>query len=34
MTAQVRTRVEAEALEKQAANELETEDWNVKGAGR
>ena len=31
---QVRTRVEAEALEKQAANELEAEDWNVKGAGR
>ena len=31
---QVRTRVEAEALEKQAATELEEEGWNVKGAGR
>ena len=31
---QVRTRVEALEFEKQAANELEAEDWNVKGAGR
>jgi hypothetical protein len=31
---QVRTRVEAEAFEEQAATELEAEDWNVKGAGR